>query len=175
MEIDFKDINYLQKGNPKQQKAYEVLTRLEIFSLLAAFNPILVGTIPITIDIDSSDLDIICFFSSQTEFHDVIKMHFAHHHKFSIKSKGSRVVANFHVDGFEIEIFGQNVPTHQQLAYRHMLIEHELLLKYGEAFRQQILELKRKGHKTEPAFAKALNLTGDPYIELLKFEQDEQH
>lgn len=74
------------------------------------------------------------------------------------------------MDGFEIEIFGQTIPTKQQFAYRHMMVEHNLLNKYGEVFRQQIIELKRQGHKTEPAFAIALNLTGDPYMELLKFE-----
>jgi hypothetical protein len=51
-----------------------------------------------------------------------------------------------------------------------MIVEHNLLIKYGEVFRQYIIELKQKGHKTEPAFGIALDLTGDPYKELLKFE-----
>lgn len=58
----------------------------------------------------------------------------------------------------------------QQFAYRHLIIEYNLLNQYGEKFRQQIIELKRQGHKTEPAFGLALGLTGDPYMELLKFE-----
>nr|WP_255539722.1 DUF4269 domain-containing protein [Parapedobacter sp. ISTM3] len=78
------------------------------------------------------------------------------------------IVANFFLDGFEIEIFGQRIPTRQQFAYRHLIVEHNLLNKHGEKFRQQIIELKRQGRKTEPAFALALGLTGDPYTELLK-------
>ena len=50
------------------------------------------------------------------------------------------------------------------------MVEYNLLNKHGEKFRQQIIELKRQGYKTEPAFALVLGLTGDPYIELLKFE-----
>ena len=37
-------------------------------------------------------------------------------------------------------------------------------------FRRQIIDLKKQGLKTEPAFAKLLALTGDPYVELLSFE-----
>jgi hypothetical protein len=83
-------------------------------------------------------------------------------------------VANFFSDSFEIEIFGQPIPTKLQFAYRHLIVEHNLLNKYGEAFRQQILALKQQGHKTESAFAIALDLTGDPYKELLKFETNEK-
>ena len=51
-----------------------------------------------------------------------------------------------------------------------MIIEYDLLNKYGETFRQQIIQLKRKGYKTEPAFCKALGIEGNPYLELLKYE-----
>jgi len=57
--------------------------------------------------------------------------------------------------------------------HTHLIIEHKLLIKNGEDFRQQIIKLKRQGHKTEPAFAIALDLSGDPYMELLKFEANE--
>ena len=50
-----------------------------------------------------------------------------------------------------------------------MLIEYRLLRERGEMFRQEIIALKKQGHKTEPAFAIALGLKGDPYRELLNF------
>jgi hypothetical protein len=50
-----------------------------------------------------------------------------------------------------------------------MLIEHRLLLKHGEAFKNKVIELKQNGLKTEPAFAKLLGIEGDPYEELLKY------
>lgn len=79
------------------------------------------------------------------------------------------VVCNFKTDDFEIEIFGQNIPPKQQNAYRHMLIEHQILQEKGEGFRLKIIELKRTGYKTEPAFAELLNLKGNPYLALLKY------
>ncbi|MNK30599.1 hypothetical protein D3C87_490190 [compost metagenome] len=51
-----------------------------------------------------------------------------------------------------------------------MLIEHQILQEKGEDFRLKIIALKRNGYKTEPAFAKLLNLQGNPYLDLLKYE-----
>jgi len=172
--MDFENIEYLQHGNDRQRQAYSVLSNNQILSKLKQFDPILAGTLPINIDIEDSDLDIICCFADKQKFQKAIKDNFSNEKKFTIRELSSSnplaIVVNFFVDGFKIEIFGQSIPTKQQLAYRYLIVEHNLLNKHGEKFRQQIIKLKRQGHKTEPAFASALNLTGDPYIELLKFE-----
>ena len=179
MSISFDDIAYLQQGNDRQRQAYAVLTNNQILSKLKQFDPILVGTIPINIDIENSDLDIICCFADNGAFQKTIREHFSKEESFTIREQPNldslAIVANFFVDGFEIEIFGQAIPTKQQFAYRHLLVEHNLLNEYGEAFRQQIIDLKRQGHKTELAFAIALALTGDPYLELLKFETNRKN
>jgi len=80
------------------------------------------------------------------------------------------VIANFFVDDFEIEIFGQNTPTELQNGYRHMVIEDQILRSKGENFRLEIIKLKEKGIKTEPAFGLLLGLTGNVYEELLDFK-----
>lgn len=51
-----------------------------------------------------------------------------------------------------------------------MIIEHKILIEKGEDFRLQVIQLKEQGYKTEPAFAHLLDLSGDPYDELLKFK-----
>jgi hypothetical protein len=131
-----------------------------------------VGTIPINIDIENSDLDIICEVSDKNEFIDKLNALFGSEKDFIIHEslKFDAIKANFIIDGFEIEIFGQNIPTARQNAYRHMLIEHKLLLAKDEKFRQDIIDLKNLGYKTEPAFAKLLGFAGNPYEELLKLE-----
>jgi len=168
--INFLNINYLKSGNEKQQKAYQVLTETNILGKLNHFTPILVGTIPINIDIESSDLDIICYVPNQENFIQYLNHNFGKEYQFIISKNTTynSVKANFFTADFEIEIFGQDIPTHQQNAYRHMLIEHKLLMEKGEDFRQQVVELKKQGFKTEPAFAKLLGLQGDAYEELLK-------
>jgi len=170
--MDFKDISYLKYGNERQQKAHQLLITHAILEKLDKYKPILVGTIPINIDIENSDLDIICYVQNNEQFRYDLVHCFQQEKEFVISDniKFSALKANFFVDDFEIEIFGQNTPTEKQNAYRHMLIEHKLLLEKGEAFRQQIIELKKQGFKTEPAFATLLGLKGDAYEELLKLK-----
>lgn len=170
--INFLNISYLQSGNEKQVKAYQVLTDNRVLEKLAAYKPILVGTIPINIDIENSDLDIICEVSDNDEFVDQLTAVFGSQKDFSVieSAKFNAIKATFKIEGFEIEIFGQNKPATQQNAYRHMLIEYKLLLENGEAFRQEIISLKKQGYKTEPAFAKLLGMKGNAYEELLKLD-----
>jgi len=170
--IDFKDISYLKSGNERQQKVYQLLIAHAIFEKLDKYKPILVGTIPINIDIENSDLDIICYVQNNEQFRYDLVHHFQQEKEFVISNniKFSALKANFFVDDFEIEIFGQKTPTEKQNAYRHMLIEHQILLEKGEDFRLQIVELKNLGYKTEPAFAKLLSLEGNAYEALLRLD-----
>ncbi len=170
--IDFRNIEYLKTGNRKQKLAYSELISLNIFSDLKAYNPILTGTIPIDIDIPESDLDIICECQNHNKFtEDLIKL-FGKNNNFSISTKLNKgitsTIAEFTGKYFIIEIFGQNVPTEKQNAYRHLLIEHQILKEKDSDFKNAIIELKKSGLKTEPAFTQLLRIKGNPYDELLK-------
>lgn len=171
-QIDFTSPDYLQNGTVRQQQAYAVLMHEKIFETLRPFDPILAGTIPINIDLPASDLDILCCFTDKHAFKEILTKTFSKRKEFAVKefllNGMDTLVTNFKSADFPVEIFAQPIPTRQQYGYRHMVIEHRLLLERGEDFRQQIIELKKKGYKTEPAFAHALRLTGDPYEALLK-------
>ncbi len=170
----FESIDYLSIGSPRQQHAYHTLKKHQVLAQLQPFDPLLVGTIPIEIDIENSDLDIICHCEDLGGFMDAVREKFGDAEGFTISKIDAgaalAVIANFQLDNFDIEIFGQNTPTRQQNAYRHMLVEHRLLQQHGEPFRQKIIELKRQGYKTEPAFALLLGLEGDPYQGLLDLD-----
>jgi hypothetical protein len=156
----FDKIDYLAKGNSLQKRVYHILCKHHIFELLAHYNPLLAGTIPIDIAIDGSDLDIICCFQYKDEFKIHLEKHFSAYANFklidTVFNKQETILANFIIDNWEIEA-----------AYLHMIVEHQLLQQKGESFRQEIINLKKQGYKTEPAFAKALNLAGNPYEALL--------
>jgi hypothetical protein len=78
---------------------------------------------------------------------------------------------SFFTNSFEIEIFGQPVPTEQQNAYRHLVQINRVLVVGGEVVRQALRTLKVGGMKTEPALAQLLNLEGDPYQAVLALEE----
>jgi len=171
--INFFEISYLKTGNKRQQLAYEELSDLKIFEILQKHQPVLAGTVPIEIDIQNSDLDIICECSDHQSFIDLLHVHYSGKPDYSVNQKTIRgiksTIIRFNAKLFKIEIFGQNKPVIEQYAYRHMIIEYKILKKNDDHFRNEIINLKRKGLSTEEAFAKRLDLKGDPYEELLNY------
>lgn len=169
--INFKDISYLKKGNKKQIESYNILTKIDIFNILKEYRPILVGTIPLEIDTENSDLDIVCQVYDFEEFKQILQDNFSTYRNFKIINKDTDIiVCNFIEDNMEIEIYASNIESDKSNGYRHMIIEYKLLKLYGDQFKEEVIKLKREGLKTEPAFAKMLNLNGDPYEKLLEFE-----
>lgn len=169
----FDTIAYLETGSSVQQQAYRLLTSYRVMDMLQQYNPILAGTIPINIDIEGSDLDILCCCDDTESFVTEIVSAFSRYPDFTINRKNiddnPTVIANFLLENFEVEIFGQPVPVKKQNGYRHMIAEYSILLRKGEDFRQEIIRIKQSGLKTEPAFAKLLSLEGDPYKTLLDY------
>ncbi len=169
--IDFTQIDYLKNGNARQQAAYKAIQESKVIEKLKAYAPILTGTIPIEIDLPDSDLDIICHCEDHAVFRSDVIRAFGHHQDFKLSKavyQGMEsTIAAFYFNGFEFELFAQNIPTQEQRAYQHMLVEYRLLQEHGPAFKQQIIALKQSGMKTEPAFAKLLGLEGNPYLALL--------
>lgn len=172
--IDYSKLDYLKRGNSRQRRAYELIQSLDLWEILSPYDPLLAGTVPIEIDIDGSDLDILCRVTEFDSFVELLRTHFGYYEDFSVDrgfTLGLEYVAvSFRTADFPIEIFAQNVPSRQQHAYRHMLIEASILSNRGTEFKAEVLELKRKGIKTEAAFAQILGLSGDPYISLLDLE-----
>ena len=172
--IDLNDIHYLKQGSAAQQKAYQALMQTQVFEILKDFSATLVGTYPIDIAISSSDLDIICEVRDHEIFLNTLQTNFAGYNKFELSQKEIKevftTICRFESEGFSFEVFGQNKAVRQQWAYRHMLIEHKLLEKYGPEFKAKVISLKEKGIKTEATFAMLLQLHGDPYEVLLQLE-----
>ncbi|WP_054751959.1 DUF4269 domain-containing protein [Piscibacillus salipiscarius] len=145
---------------------------------LSEYKPELCGTIPLGIDVSTSDLDIIMEVKDLTSFEDKIKLLYSDQPYFKINRKiirGKHVVkANFVYKGFEFELFGQDVPVHEQYAYLHMVIEKKILLKNPE-LKPKMISLKQRGYKTEPAFCKVLGIAGDPYEALIQYGKDQSY
>lgn len=169
---DWKDISYLMEGNPRQRKVYHILKEIEILDILEDFSPIVVGTIPLAIDIETSDLDIVCQFKEKEEdIRKILLEHFGDYQNFTIRQMGIDAYAyNFWYEGCEIEVYASKMPTEQSNSYRHLLIASRLISLYGDEFREEIIQLKKEGYLTEPAIAKLLHLHGERYETIFKIE-----
>jgi hypothetical protein len=59
----------------------------------------------------------------------------------------------------------------EQAGWRHFVVEQRLLAQGGQSLAATVMALRRGGLKTEPAFAAALKLRGDPYHALLELDR----
>lgn len=167
-------IDYLMQGNARQQEACRALRKLRMMEELEQYHPVLVGTVPIDVDIPGSDLDVICQVKEgkQKAFEVLLKRAFGGLDGFECAARVvdglPRQVGRFRHEGWMVEVFGQPVPVEEQNGYRHMVVEDRLLELMGDGGREAIRRLKLQGLKTEPAFARLLQLEGDPYLKLLE-------
>jgi len=152
-----------------------VVQELKLLEQLSAFNPTMIGTPPLGIDIATSDIDIACY----SEDLDYFEMHctqaFGAIGDYSSTTTTAQSIATaivrFTSHGWDIEIFCQPTPVEQQWGVRHYRIEQRIL-KLAPHVAPMIREMKEGGLKTEPAFASLLGLKGDPYAALLELENE---
>lgn len=168
--INFRTVDYLATENNRQKHCYELLDKHNIIEILSRYSPVVAGTIPINIDIPSSDVDIICHVADLDAFERLLRDNFGGYKAFSVSEQQDNIFCKFNIDNQSFEIYAANIPVFRQNAYRHMLIEYRILNLLGEKFRRQVIELKLQGLKTEPAFAHLLKLRGNPFQEILELE-----
>jgi Domain of unknown function (DUF4269) len=168
--------------NEHLTQTLKTLHSLGIFDTLAPFSPTLAGTIPLGVDVEGSDADIICFAADFQVFRNVVSEQFSEQKDFTMQEvdvKGTLSwIVSFSVwnagDGSTrnsplcIEIFAQAVPVWEQAAVRHYWIEQRLLWLGDDHDRKSIQNLKRQGMNTEPAFAHHFCLSGEPYSVLFQ-------
>jgi hypothetical protein len=161
-----------------RQSYEEALAECGVLSVLAPFDPRVVGTPPLGLDVPDSDIDVVCFAPDAHTFTDTMWRNFSNAPGFVAKQlmRSSRpVVVSFKVVGWRIELYGEAIPVEQQRGWRHFAVERRLLSLGAEGLRRAVLALRQQGMKTEPAFAAALRLEGDPYLALLDLdEQDDE-
>lgn len=165
------DLTYLNRGSERQRDAFRVLIELDLFSVLADFEPKLAGTFPLGIEIPTSDLDVLCCAEDLDYFTQIVTAMYGDEDEFEVrrteKNDFPTVICNFRVQNIPVEVFAQPRPTEEQNAYRHLVAEARLLREAGEEAVVAIRNLKLEGMKTEPAFGQYFCLPNDPYEALL--------
>jgi 2-hydroxy-3-oxopropionate reductase len=151
---------------PERPDFSEVLAETEVIQHLAGFRPTVVGTPPLRLDLAASDIDVICQYSDPAEFWSVAYSAFGNAEGFEawqwIGSFRATVIRFVH-RGWFVQIFGSPEPIEDQNGWLHFEAERRLLMLWGEPLRRRVMALRRQGLKTEPAFARALGIPGDPY------------
>lgn len=153
----------------------QALALTGLLERLAEFDPHVAGTPPLGIAMPDSDIDVLCHAPEPERFARHLWEMFRDQEGFALRQwcgATRPVIAGFSAHGWEFEIFGQDLAVPRQAGYRHYLIEERLLSLGGEPLRRLVMEHRMAGAKTEPAFAAALGLPGDPYCALLALETE---
>lgn len=150
-----------------KSKTYEdAIRRAGVLELLAPCDPHVVGTLPLGIAVRDSDIDIVCHAPDRDALADLIWEAFGAANGFAIyqwSAKGRPLIARFEAKGWPFEIFASADAIADQAGWQHFRVEQRLLSLAGFALRDQVMALRMRGMKTEPAFAAVLGLPGDPY------------
>lgn len=152
-----------------------VIEQLGLLRTLHEFKPCMIGTPPLDIDVSTSDIDIACSAEDLSQFRRFSLENFGQLNGYQCYDSSAQnlpaVIVQFKSMGWDIELFCQTIPKEQQWGVRHFRIEQRLLA-LEPRLRITVQQLKKKGIKTESAFAQILGLDGDPYVALLGLEHE---
>ena len=160
---------------PVSRPCYQTAVhQIGILKTLAAYDPHIAGTPPLGVEVETSDIDILCYAADGEAFVADVLRSYSEMSGFRIwqwVSKDRPVIATFRACGWAFEIFASRLPVAEQFGWRHFEMERRLLALGGDGFKSAIQALRRQGLKTEPAFWSALGQDGDAYLGLLSLEQ----
>ncbi len=164
-------VAYLESGNDRQQALFAALSASGVLVKLVDYQPALVSTIGLGIDLPNSDVDIVCSAASPREFQLFAHREWygAHDYRSLLLSSGE-VVVQFSVAGFLFELYCSSLPTAEQAGVRHFQQVARVLAMGGDLVRELVMKHRWQGAKTEVAVASALGLEGDPYEAVLALE-----
>ncbi|MDY8108948.1 DUF4269 domain-containing protein [Fulvimarina sp. 2208YS6-2-32] len=148
----------------------DAIDRTGLLAALAAYDPRIAGTPPLGLDLPASDIDILCHAPDPVRFTSDVWMAFGSCQDFRVwqwSTADRPVVATFVAYDWRFEVFGQAKPVSEQTGWRHFVVERRLLALGGRRLAACVMAFRRNGLKTEPAFAAALKLQGNPYQTLL--------
>lgn len=144
----------------------DAVHRAGVLVALAEYDPHVAGTLPLKLDLPTSDIDVLCHAPDPHRFTSSLWQSFGSWSHFRIwqwSNAGRPIVASFVAHGWTFEIFGQARPVAEQMGWRHFVVEKRLLALGGQRLAASVMSLRQNGLKTEPAFATVLKLQGDPY------------
>jgi hypothetical protein len=191
---NWRRLDYLAHGNPRQRAAHALLTS-GLWDELAAHcsDLALVSTLAIGLDRPGSDLDILCQHPDPAAFAAslgaipsaaLLNAALLNKERWQASDKGENVwllartfpgcdkrATGKNSASWPVELYVTPAPIETQNGWRHLTLMAALLQRFGDAFYNEVLRLRlEQGLKGEAAMCRLLGLAGDPYAALLTLE-----
>lgn len=135
-------------------------------TLLDGFNPALVGSYPVGLALEGSDLDYVCDAYDLEAFATTAIEAFGDLDNFTCEMKNMRggascVVTFESPNGYPVEIVAQPRPTGQNYGYLRMLVTARLVAFVGKSGQENLLKLKKGGASTDVALMTLFGIDED--------------
>jgi hypothetical protein len=134
--------------------------------VLADYDPLLTGTLPLGLDLPDTDLDVICQVEDFTAFCTVMRAMYGEYDEFecTTTARGGipSAACSFRYNRFRVKVVGQPVPTRDQDAYRRTTAAARLLRMAGETALEEVRRLRVAGMQTSLAVSAYFQLEGEP-------------
>lgn len=181
---NWRRLDYLAHGNPRQRSAHALLTA-GLWDELAAqcADMALVSTLAIGLDRPGSDLDILCQHPDPAAFAAALSTQgwlasakgdniWLLERTFSCLDQSCAVSGSDKSEvSWPLELYVTPAPIETLNGWRHLTLMAALLERFGDAFYREVLRLRlEEGLKGEAATCRLLGLAGDPYEALLTLE-----
>jgi hypothetical protein len=165
---------YTARMTPDEARA--ILEDAGVFAVVAPFDGRFIGSIPLDLHGEGADADIVCQAEDLDLFVVTLTAAFGQRPAFRAQvapylGRPSSIVTftlPLPAGGqLPVEVFARSEPVEAHESFRHHRAAQRLLALGGETLRARVAGLKAAGLKTEPAFAAALSLEGDPGLAML--------
>lgn len=181
---NWRRLDYLAHGNPRQRSAHALLTA-GVWDALAAqcADLALVSTLAIGLDRPGSDLDILCQHPDPAAFAATFAEQgwlasakgdniWLLERTFPCLDQSCAVSCCDQSDArWPLELYVTPARIETLNGWRHLTLMAALLERFGDAFYREVLRLRlEEGLKGEAAMCRLLGLAGDPYAALLTLE-----
>jgi hypothetical protein len=155
----------------KPEDARAILEDAGVLAATAPFDGRFIGSIPLDLHGEGADADIVCQAEDLDVFAATLTAAFGERTGFRAQvapylGRPSSIV-KFALPHLPVEVFARPEPVETHESFRHHRAGLRLLALGGETLRERVRGLKAAGLKTEPAFAAALGLEGDPALAML--------
>lgn len=181
---NWRRLDYLAHGNPRQRSAHALLTAGVCDELAAQCTDLaLVSTQAIGLDRPGSDLDILCQHPNPAAFAATLEAQgwlasakgdnvWLLERTFSCLDQSCAVSGSDKSEAsWPLELYVTPAPIETLNGWRHLTLMAALLERFGDAFYREVLRLRlEEGLKGEAAMCRLLGLAGDPYAALLTLE-----
>ncbi|MGY3943034.1 DUF4269 domain-containing protein [Aeromonas tecta] len=170
---NWRRLDYLAEGNPRQRSAHALLTAGLWAELQRLCQDLaLVSTVAIGLDKPGSDLDILCQHPDPAAFAAL----FASGQWQTRPLAGgnwlvTHTLTGMNAQAWPVELYVTPARLETLHGWRHLSLMAALLEQFGDDFYRAVLRLRREqGLKGEAAICQLLGLAGDPYQALLAQE-----